>query len=51
MFYLCPCGKIKKKKQHLYNSIAKIENRLDPIYILNKLNELDKIKILLLNTN
>ncbi len=49
ILFFCPCGKLKNKKQNLFDTLAKIEQRLDPIYILNKLQELDKLKMLLLN--
>ncbi len=31
--------------------MEKIEKRLDPVYILNKLSELDKLKMVLLTKN
>lgn len=39
-----------KKKQILFSS-SKVKQRLDVIYILNKLVEIDKLKLLLLNTD
>jgi hypothetical protein len=42
--------KFEKKKQIKY-TMKKIKERLDIVYILNKLVEIDKLKMLLLNSD
>ncbi|EGR28713.1 hypothetical protein IMG5_170130 [Ichthyophthirius multifiliis] len=48
-YYLWPFGKIGKKKKVLQYAIKKIQNQMDIIQIINKLQEIDKLKTLLLD--
>ena len=50
-YFFCPCGKTRQKKETVTKAIAKIEERVDPVYILNKMLEIDKLKMVLLKPN
>ena len=51
LMYFLPCKvkKVKEKKKNIQHTIKYVNNRLDVLYILNKLVEVDKLKMLLLN--
>ncbi|KAL4498311.1 hypothetical protein ABPG72_013117 [Tetrahymena utriculariae] len=51
ILYFLPFGKIKKKRQQLRYTLDKINDRLDAVFIINKLIEIDKLKMLILNEN
>lgn len=48
MYYFYPCN---RKKKTLDDSVNKIFNYLDSVQLISKLQEIDKLKYLLLDTN
>ncbi|EAS04348.2 transmembrane protein, putative (macronuclear) [Tetrahymena thermophila SB210] len=50
-YYIWPFGKFKRTKEQMSYSIDKLNYHLDSIYIIKKLLEIDKLKMLLLDEN
>ena len=50
-FYLCPCGRIRRKKKMISKLVKKVSQNFDALYLINKMNEIDKLKMLLLTSN
>ncbi|KAL4454210.1 hypothetical protein ABPG74_012167 [Tetrahymena malaccensis] len=50
-YYIWPFGKFKTTKEQMSYSIDKLNYHLDSIYIIKKLLEIDKLKMLLLDEN